>query len=291
MTIENTASFVESWRGKSPSQIREEMSSLSVESLGKHDNYFFWVKNGRLISPETGLPVSDSVAISSALYQREYQALLALEGWSASNNLGEAIWVSPPYGEVYPAAKITVSEIKDRGDLKTLENTAIILDISPSECIEIANKLMIYSRDPLKEYSDPEVLRADVILISPLSKRVAGNWVDILESAVGERAIFDQIREDIRGAKNIALEKASKYQQMIEKGLPAEYIVAVMRKDNFLGDGPLSCPPSVSDVMLRHSRLYGEKKFVRNCGKCGKTINAFISPGYQCSCGGVYEGC
>ncbi len=32
-------------------------------------------------------------------------------------------------------------------------------------------------------------------------------------------------------------------------------------------------------------------KFVRNCGNCGKRINAVIGSGYRCSCGGVYEGC
>ena len=64
-------------------------------------------------------------------------------------------------------------------------------------------------------------------------------------------------------------------------------------EEQMIGEKSESCPSGGQTVFQAFSggleSLGG--KFVKNCGNCGKPINAFISKGYKCSCGGVFEGC
>lgn len=57
------------------------------------------------------------------------------------------------------------------------------------------------------------------------------------------------------------------------------------------GQAVISAPLGVRIGLLSNGPE-GGRRFVRNCGNCGKPINKSINAGYVCSsCGGVYEGC
>ncbi len=257
------------WRDKPPSQVVEELSSLSVESLGAPDNYYFLLWNGRFVSPETGAFVYESIDRHSFLGQREYKAFLGLENWAQKSTRGVAVWISPKFVGKYDASKIIVSEIVSKNGQKAIENTSILLNLSDSECLEAARRMGLY-------LEDVEKLRESIIVL-PCDGLA---WVDIVESAVGKNSeLFDEIRNNLRGNKNRSLYLARGYQQMIEMGVDPMIIYQQMQRDRFLGMSVISCPATVSETMLRQSIIFGEKTLECDCPYCGKHVNAKISMG------------
>lgn len=257
------------WQNKPYPQVVEELSSLSVESLGAPDNYYFLFWNGRFVSPETGAFVYESIDRHSFLGQREYRAFLELESWAEKSTRGAAVWISPKFEGKYDTSKIIVSEIVSKNGQKAIENSSILLNLSDSECLEAARKMGLY-------LEDVEELRESIIVLP----EDGSAWVDVVEAAVGENVkLFDEIRNNLRGNKNAALSLARGYQQMIEIGVDPMIIYQQMQRDRFLGTNEISCPATASEISFRQSRIFGEKTLECDCPYCGKHVNAKISMG------------
>ena len=63
-----------------------------------------------------------------------------------------------------------------------------------------------------------------------------------------------------------------------------------MDRVGVMGSRSFSCPGGLPNILSQKSNIL-EAKYVKNCGKCGKIIEKYICKGYECECGGVYEGC
>lgn len=279
--------FIYSWRGKPKRQVAEEMASMAMESNRKPDPYYFWVMDGKLISPETGLPVENSISIETDLDRRERKVFLRLQDWVNGADGGAAAWISPPHPErsemrngvrVEPA-KIIVSEIVGEGVERRVENTAIVMDISARECYEMAKRL-----DP-NRFSDSEEVRDGIIELKKIGKSEAGWWLDWLEYALESDGLFDEVGRDLGGEKRAALVQALKYQKMMEMGARPREIVDAMQRDGFLGEEGLTCPPTAgmnaSETLLAHSKVFRiEKKILScRCPSCGQQVEAEIYGG------------
>lgn len=287
MSGQGVERFIDSWRGKPVGQVVEEMASMAMESRRKPDSYYFWMKDGKLISPETGLPVEFSISVETDLDRREKEVFLRLQDWAVGASEGAVIWISPPHrerseirnGVRVETAKIIVSEIIGEGVERKVENTAIVMDISAEECYKMANRLS------QNRFKDSEAVRDGMFKLVATAESGSDWWFDWLEYALESEGYFDEVRRNWRKDKQIALDQAVKYQRMMEAGFKPPEIVDAMEKDGFMGRNVLSCPAgpmmSASETLMRHSRVYsGEKKILNcRCPSCRRQVEAEIYGG------------
>lgn len=266
MSAENvettTFRFIKRWRGTNPNRLTAELVSISKETKRRPDVYHFGIQNDLLIDPETGKPVLDFITPGV-----EYDIAEKLQTWAVNNDEGLAWWISPRNNK-YPCEKIIIHTIAYTPDgKKAVLNSAILFDA---------------------ELENPEKLRKTFFTAKDteenLSKIIA--WV---EEVSGKKIGLTPPQIETR-------KQAEHLAKQIEIGVDPNSIIKEMGALNFLGNNPISCPPSGSfGFMVSHSfvtNLSELGKFVRRCGQCGAVINAFITKGYRCPhCGGVYEGC
>ena len=267
MTIENTQittlRFIEEWKTQDPKRLTAELISVNKETNRKPDVYHFGVENGLLIDPETQKPVLDFINPGV-----EYDVAEKLQSWASENNEGLAYWISPR-NEQYPCEKIIIHRIAYtfKGK-KVVLNSAILFDA------ELENPESL--RETFFTREDNEENLFDILA---WIEKVSGEKVETSSKQIGSRKQAEIFAEQIRNNVNPYL------------------IIERMREVNFLGNNPISCPPSSGFIGFMLSRsptvnLSESMKFVKNCPKCGAVINTFISKGYRCpNCGGIYEGC
>jgi len=200
-------------------------------------------------------------------------------------------WVSPPVSGLYPGTKIMIHEIVEwRGDKATL-NRAILADIDAKKALDIANIFSAVSESPEEQYSDPERARRKLFLMEE-----GMSVVDLLNLFVDDTELIEVIRsgKDLKVREEV-LQKASKYSEKIKNGVSSVEVYNSMVSDGFIGSYDISCPTvgvSFSEYTIGHSLASGEYKHVKNCGKCGVSIDKLIKKGYKCSsCNGEYLGC
>ena len=297
------AKFLPYWIDKPKSQVVEEIASYSLETKRVPDPYYFLINTyGKLISPQTGRFVEDSVERQSPVGQLEYQALLKIQEWTMKDEKSTCLWISPPYPGKYPVAKIIVSEKVNRGSREMLFNRAILLDFDNQECLVLAQKLASIDNGS-STFTSPEDLRAQPIFLNSKDQK---NWLTLLRRHVNGDKVWDTIEsgEDIM-KKDEVLKKASIiYQKLFgHRSLcPSGYddfrLKKVVKKAQLMdlfGTSLVSCPPSsltAFETFSKNAFLLPESKFVKNCGQCGAKIEKVISAGFRCPCcGGTYEGC
>lgn len=285
-------------KGVARGQIREENATVSTESLYEVNTYYTKIKDGRLISPDTGLPLIQSFRDVTELDHTEISFFKKCEDWAVNpDEAGTAIWVSPPHQDHKgDDTKVIAFKKVIFEDQPAILNRSINLQLHGNEFLNLGFDMIQHSTQPGRIIFDPEVLRGELIVLPDDNQ-----WIDVVEHYTRDQELIGKIRSDQdifeRQGK---LDSAEVYIRMIEAGYSDQQIVEQMIADNFINPiGGRTCDltsaQTVSGYFGRNSIQYGvsgEKKFVKNCGNCGKEINDYIGAGYVCSrCNGVYEGC
>lgn len=249
-----TANIIDGWRNTAPPQFIEELASLSHETRGIPDPYYFEITpTGELFSPTKHTKIKDEVKDkTSHLGQLEYQALLSIEQWAANNNEGVIVWISPPQTGVYSVSKIIVSEIEHQAGIKKLFNRAILLDFNEKQCMKLAWNLTSFSYNrPV--FTSLDQVRATPLILDAKSK----SWVNIFEKLIDDPALWIMVRdEEDRQLKKETLRQAAMVQkQFFASYRPVDYYggrrlvysdEAKMAVMHMIGDKSGSCPPRSS---------------------------------------------
>lgn len=263
----------------------EKEASRSLETRRIPDPYWFYLSNQKLMSPFTLDTVENSIEKTSIIGEREHTAFQKAQKIVHENDKGFILWYSPEAKGKYPVPKIIVSEIVAANREKLLFNRAVILDPKKNSVTQIANRVSG------RHFADSEEIRKEVFFFNLPE---GFHWTRYLEEFIWAPDEFEQVRQ------GTDVEMKIKAMRQVEEILKTEtrpiQIWAQMQNAGMIGQYPESCPltPRLTAVefLLKHSLLVGEKKFVKNCGNCGATINTEISKGYKClHCGGIYEGC
>lgn len=259
---ETTRKFIRTWENTDPSRLVAELESLRAETKREPDVYHFVVQGNLLIDPETGRPVLDFIAPGV-----EYNIAKDLQEWAANNDEGIAWWISPR-NDKYPCEKIIIHTIAytPEGE-KVVLNSAILFDA---------------------DLENPEELRKTLFTAEDTEENLS-NIISWLERVSGKKLNSTSPQTETR-------KQAEHFARQIKSGVDPNLIIKEMVVSNFLGNNPISCPPSgfLGFIIPRSpvANLSESVKFVKRCGQCGAVINAFITKGYRCHhCGGIYEGC
>jgi hypothetical protein len=159
----------------------------------------------------------------------------------------------------------------------------IIFECSRNECLRIAKQLF---PTKTKDVNTPEELRCMLIDIG--NDLSIADIINTISPYIPKNEKYESMRdEDKRYLGGLISQGVSSHffaQEMLRLGAIGEHSLLCVG-----GSGTYTALINSNSLILNFSTEGG--KFVRNCGKCGKAINAYISKGYRCSCGGIYEGC
>lgn len=295
------------------SRIRGQPREIAIEGLASEileaqlvpDPYCF------IIDPEKGLlepfysrPIWDFVAERNPIETAEKKAVGALEEWGKRTAPGSneiMLWISPPRPDS-PCAKFTISTIEEFPGERRLRNTAILNTLSSQTCLRITNRLSEFSLNFRPPIGDPEILRATPLIIQLPEET---SWPDFLAEFIPASWAWEKIKTAEHETEK---EQARKIGERVflsaqrQETLSHIEIPVALRTGEFLPQTTqhfYSCPPSSIllsplEAVLSAAKIFtaGEAKYVKNCGRCGETINEIIPAGYKCpSCGGIYLGC
>ena len=253
------ASYYPAWVDKPRDQVVEELASYSLETKRIPDPYFFLLgEKGKLISPQTGRDVDDSIERDSYIGRLEFQAFEKIEDWANLNQEGRIIWISPPSPDRSADTKIIVTEILKNQKSKILFNRAILTNLSGAECLELARSL------GLPEIADPDELRSN-----PIS--IPDNWMEILEEQVENPEVWKAIKakSDIEEKQKALRDSQSIYDALFGFGIiPAQNLA---RSLGLFGNNQGSCPPGQGAFTTFWTNSMGpEGSFP--CPKCQRSI-------------------
>lgn len=292
LELDTFTKFKKGWNGCSPEEIALGLASVHCETNHYSDSYSFLVGKNDFISPETGKLIRPEIKDDTPVQKKEKIIYENLYSWAKDNESGLSVWISPPAAELFPGTKIILHEIVKKGKEKFVLNRAILADIDAKKAVEIANLFSAVSINSKEEYFDPEKVRSKLFVI-----KEGMSVIDLLNLFVDDPKLIEQIRsgQDLTVRKEV-LQKASKYSEKIKNGVSSAEVYNSMVSDGFIGSYDISCPSmggsSFSEYTVGHSLISGEYKHVKNCGKCGVSIDKLIKKGYQCSsCHGEYLGC
>lgn len=292
---------IDGWRNTAQPQFIEELASLSHETRGIPDPYYFEITpTGELFSPTKHTKIKDEVKDkTSHLGQLEYQALLSIEQWAVGNNEGAVVWISPPQPGTYPVSKIIVSEIEFQDGVKKLFNRAILLDFDEEKCMKLAWNLTSFSQNQ-PVFSNLDQVRATPLVLN--SKNIS--WINIFENLIDDPALWTMVRNgEDREIKKETLRQAATVQKQFFSASTLSYAEdAIMAVRQMLGPKPGSCPPRGSqsgtafEVFagssltvgssggLVESDRYGSLEFQcphANCGKTNRRSKGQLIPNCQ----------
>lgn len=201
--------FSETWNEQiSSNRLVANLVSLNKETNREADTYHFLVKEGVLIDPETGKEVLDFITPGV-----EKDVARELQSWAASNDEGLAFWISPPLADVYPCAKTILHRIAYTSEgKKVVLNSTILFDA---------------------EFEKPEILRQTLFIQPDSEENIAKILSWISEKAESNPAVVKNETE--------VRQKAVYFAEMVQKGIPKEYIIEEMRRTGFLGQNSISC--------------------------------------------------
>ncbi len=247
--------FSETWDEQIESnRLVANFVSISKETNREADTYHFSIKDGILIDPETDRPILDSITPGV-----EKDVAVELQDWATANHEGLAFWISPPIADVYPCAKAILHKIAYTTEGKRVVlNSAILFDA---------------------KLEKPEILRQTLFTQPDTEENIA----KILEW------IAEKSDKGVAVAKNEneVRQRASYFADMVQKGIPREYVIEEMKRSGFLGRNSISCPgvnttfsdlidsrssiTILSEVQEWHSgtcRVCGSSTWVGPCSIC-----------------------
>lgn len=221
------------------------------------------------------------------------------------------VWISAQ--DPWPEARIEIGakKLTKSKRFDYIKAYGISTTLSPEGCLKLGQFLVSISPKDYEFPTSTKELRSQVIKLSVpegqdpfefLSKIIDLPEKNIFQSILDGSA--DKNKAGAIKAAVIATEPVRSNPQVIYLN-PFVYGAYVEDRMEYLGFemnptkfGCGASNKSALDSTTTTANEYGfntptstEGKFVKNCGSCGKPINAYISKGYTCSCGGVYEGC
>ncbi len=253
-----------------PSIKKEDLTtrllSISNETNRTPDSRPYLIQDGVLIDEDTGDPILSHIAPGV-----EYQIAQELQKRVAETEEGVFIWHSPKLEGVYPCNKTMIYQIVYNEKMqKVLLYSAILYD---------------------GEIPKPEEQRG-VLISAPDEDETYFAVLTWIESVSHKKP-------EVLQPTNRS--NAEYFAEKIRAGIAPELVVQEMQTSGFLGENPISCPVGMKTFanlstsgarLLIYSPASGEKKYVKNCGNCGASINGYMSAGDHCpKCDGVYEGC
>ena len=307
-----------------PEQVRtpvitEDLAGLVLEA-GKNLPLEYRINPRKLviIGEDVLDPIEESSVLKSLSEESEFDLRETASARSFYRNLifcpvGSSVFsVSAPGGEAgYLEGRVNVAlRVSD----EEIEFYGIPTRLSAEALLNKAILLNEHSQANVV-FSDPEDLRETSIpVVIPPGKNP---WVFLNEVFPLDSEAWSVIR---RGKPWIMKEKAKfdshpveeeTSKQIGEAKTPLDYLYAGAKAERkmemagwvlnysgcpglfnsqILGMQRVGIAPFVIDV-FGNVRSF-EKKYIKNCGKCGVHIGKPISSGYHCpSCGGTYEGC
>ncbi len=283
--------FIPTWKDKPRAQVIEEIASYSLETKRIPDPYYFIIgKDKKLISPQTGVFIEDSVEKDSVIGKEEFEAFEKIQRWATENESGMVFWISPPHPERSSDTKIIISEIAVEDKTKLPFNRAVLLDIDTTDCLKIVNTIL--DGDTGDVFSEEDLRRQPLFL----SADQEVEWTSLIGLHPDATRAFYMIQkgDDLREKEKALKAAVPIYESFLTREVGYDDHLVREEVEKAIGSGVFgtssaSCPPPIGtsfEVFYSHSL-----KFVKNCGNCGKGINKLIKKGYQCKCGGVYKGC
>lgn len=219
--------------------------SLSKETNREADTYHFLVENGILIDPETDKPILDFITPGV-----EKDVAAKLQTWASKNDEGLAFWISPPLEGVYPCAKTILHRIA-----YTPEGTKVVL-----------NSTILFDA----EFKKSEILR-QTLFTQPDTEENIARILEWIARKSDKGIAVSKNEKEVR-------QRAVYFANMVQRGIPREYIIEEMKRSGFLGQFSISCPgASTSFSDLTDSRslitIYSEVKEWHSgtCRVCGSS--------------------
>lgn len=224
------------------------------------------------------------------------------------------IAISPPGGiSPYKETRINIAHLTQSGKIHLY---GIPSNFTPEDCLQLAWRL---NRFPSGEFNpqSPDDLRALPIslnippntevwdFLNQTARLDSNAWTDIKSGNpwVRKQNALAKAKETVTETESM-INSARTYYDHIEAGARME--VKIQQKTGWTID-KWGCPGALNNELLFENQLakfelvyttdtfgnlrLSEGKFVKNCGNCGKEINSYIPKGYQCTCGGIYQGC
>ena len=301
------------------------LTSLFLEAGTEAPTYYRirLTPEGRVVDDfsDGRVDVREQVVMEDELSRKESSTTLARIKVMLQKRVGTlCVWVSPPGGPYgYEEGKIDVGYVTEEGGVLVHWGYGIKTRFDKQTHLLIASRIGEFAltswplnspedlRDKLFEIQtdDPLALLHEII---PMPEAL-----DSIENGEARRLremMFQKARHVVRHVKPLLTSAATRWDYM-QAGALAERMM-VQETGIEISDGPCGLLNSslvenrsgtqfvvgfaqidfrgkVTDVFSGSGNREG--KYVKSCGKCGKSINAVISKGYKCSCGGAYEGC
>ncbi len=228
-------------------------ASVSLESRKLPDPYPFFISDSKIISPITGRPAEESISRGSMLDEIEYQAFQDIQSWATTHKHGLAFWISPPESARSSQGKIIISELEK----SRLFNRSVLFDCQDGDCKNIANKIQREFNGNGVAYLDDNELRRNPIFVN---RSVAvQEWLRILSKIIPEELQWQMIAS---GEDLVELERTLEWAKGYAQGVRSE--------EDFIGNNPLSCPPSSAFKVMS-----GERECVF-CPICKKLVTVVV---------------
>lgn len=264
LTVEQIHLYTQGWIGKPKAQVAEEIASLSMETKRIPDPYLFVYNTyGKLVSPETGKLVEDSIDKISILGKLEYEGFLLIQELGWRHKKGTILWISPPdpaRSKFTKAIVINVLNYPPR-----LFNRAFMLDLDETGAKNLANKL-----EWNYIYTNSSQLRKRPIYLPEefdFSMLPDTKQIEMVESGQDLKS-----KEEALVWGKIAASDLSNLEKLQEEKV-------------IFGNHDASCPPTAFEV------LSGEKQILCcTCPFCGKEVEAEIYDG-EIHCPPAPKGC
>ncbi len=237
---------------QTPSAKIAEITSAIAESQREPDIYFYNLRDGKLFSPTHHIPVIDSTTSP-----QDRNLIEQMESWAKNNQVGTAIWISPPTEAGETSVKITILEIV--GEVrKMVKNTSVLVVLFLEDIQRTKYYTLSFSINPLEDLTPKEARYKLIILrdraIPPeVASFFKGGW--------------EEQKERIRKAVEIA--KASRKNHDL-----AGIIFA-----NYAGSFPLSCPTVGVGTIYNKSSEIGARFLECTCPFCHLKVRAKIEAG------------
>lgn len=274
-----TVSRYQGWGSLPKETVVGYAKTVFKESNRLPDNWSFLIKEKGLFDETRNGYVSEIVKQyphpNKYLRELEDGIIAAMDTWAVSAQKGYLIWISPSFKGEYPCHKVEIIHKSEDG--QQTDNLVILFDGSNDVCLKVARQMFpeLESIDNIESLRN-SIVTKEVIDIEKIVD-IVGPYTTVDQNDLSD----EELESRLEHIASLAL-----------SGVSQSTIALEMNKLELIGNRSFSCPGGgLSNTLLGKSNVI-EAKYVKNCGKCGTTIEAHITKGYVCkSCGGVYEGC
>ena len=278
----------------------ENLASRIHETNDIPDPYILRLIKGKFCTLERK-PVEDYIEKYSYLGSREIIAFRQIENWSQNPNaINEvALWFSPPFKNIYPTSKVTISNLSDDGDF--IVNRSIKLQIEGKELLNLAqpfseNKFL--TNEDLRSHAF-FINKRDLLLFYDKLRAIVPEQIQLIESNSDIR-IKEEIRDQVQDIRN-KFPRLNNQRATTTSSLEAR-LYEEAKKKNLIGKSSESCPIALVNFQLfTPYQMFSEggnssehlgKKIIKNCGACNKLLMMYMGKGDHCPyCNEIYEGC